>query len=46
MLLLMDGTSMFSDFGGVIQKRFKRDVSERMLEIKKELAAAGVIDDV
>jgi predicted nucleotide-binding protein len=45
MLLLKDGTSLFSDFGGIIQKRFTRDVSERIVEIKRDLVAAGILDD-
>ncbi|MBU1183061.1 MAG: nucleotide-binding protein [Acidobacteria bacterium] len=45
MLLLKDGTSLFSDFGGIIQKRFARDISEKVIEIKRDLVAAGVIDE-
>ena len=43
MLLLREGTSMFSDFGGIIQKRFASNVSEKIIEIRKDLEAAGVI---
>jgi predicted nucleotide-binding protein len=43
MLLLKEGTQMFSDFGGIIQKRFARNVSEKTSEIRRELAAAGII---
>ena len=43
MLLLKDGTSMFSDFGGIIQKRFTVNVSEKLPEIRKDLEAAGVL---
>jgi hypothetical protein len=46
MLLLKEGTSVFSDFGGIVQKRFTRDVAERVMEIKKDLVAAGVLEDV
>jgi predicted nucleotide-binding protein len=46
MLLLKEGTTLFSDFGGIIQKRFSQNISEAVLEIKKDLVAAGVIDDV
>lgn len=43
MLLLKEGTELFSDFGGIIQKRFRSNVSERMLEIRRDLEAAGVL---
>ena len=46
MLLLKEGTSLFSDFGGIIQKRFGQNISEKVLEIKRDLVAAGVIEDV
>jgi predicted nucleotide-binding protein len=45
MLLLREGTSLFSDFGGIIQKRFNRDISEKIIEIKRDLVAAGVLDE-
>jgi hypothetical protein len=45
MLLLKDGTSLFSDFGGIIQKRFAQNISEKVVEIKRDLVAAGVIED-
>lgn len=43
MLLLKEGTELFSDFGGIIQKRFRSNVSERLLEIRRDLEAAGVL---
>ena len=43
MLLLKEGTELFSDFGGIIQKRFRANVSERVIEIRKDLEAAGVL---
>jgi predicted nucleotide-binding protein len=43
MLLLKEGTELFSDFGGVMQKRFKTNVSECILEIRKDLEAIGVL---
>jgi len=46
MLILKEGTSLFSDFGGIIQKRFKINISERVIEIKRDLVSAGVIDDI
>ena len=46
MLLLKEGTSVFSDFGGIIQKRFRKDIREKLSEIKKDLIAGGVLDDV
>ena len=45
MLLLKEGTSVFSDFGGIIQKRFTQNISERIVEIKRDLVAAGVLDE-
>jgi predicted nucleotide-binding protein len=44
MLLLKEGTSMFSDFGGIIQKRFKANISELEREIRKDLTAAGILE--
>jgi predicted nucleotide-binding protein len=43
MLLLKEGTHMFSDFGGIIQKRFVRNVSEKIGEIRQELVAAKIV---
>ena len=43
MLLLKEGTEIFSDFGGIVQKRFKQNVAERLLEIRRDLEAAGVL---
>jgi predicted nucleotide-binding protein len=43
MLLLREGTSMFSDFGGVLQKRFVANVAEKSTEIRQDLEAAGVL---
>ena len=42
MLLLKDSTSIFSDFGGIIQKRFKSNVAELEGDIRKDLDAAGM----
>jgi hypothetical protein len=46
MLLLKENTSVFSDFGGIIQKRFAQNVSEKIVEIRRDLVAADVIEDV
>jgi len=46
MLLLKEGTLVFSDFGGIIQKRFAQNISEKIAEMKKDLITAGVLDDV
>lgn len=43
MLLLKEGTSMFSDFGGIIQKCFTTNISEKIMEMQKDLEAAGVL---
>jgi predicted nucleotide-binding protein len=42
-LLLKDGTSVFSDFGGIMLKQFRTNVAERIDEIRRDLIAAGVI---
>jgi predicted nucleotide-binding protein len=44
MLLLQAGTSLFSDFGGIIRKEFSKNVSEKAGEIRASLVAAGIID--
>lgn len=46
MLLLKEGTSLFSDFGGIIQKRFTQNISEKIIEIKKDIVAAGILDEI
>lgn len=43
MLLLQDGTEIFSDFQGIIQIRFKHKISEQFREIYKELKEAHII---
>ncbi len=43
MLLLKEGTSIFSDFGGIIQKRFMSNVSEKIVDIRRDLEAVGVL---
>lgn len=43
MMLLREGTSMFSDVGGIIQKRFTTNISERVVEIRKDLEVAGIL---
>jgi len=46
MLLLKEGTSIFSDFGGIFQKRFTTNISEKIVEIRRDLVNAGIIDAV
>ena len=46
MLLLKEKTSLFSDFGGIIQKRFSQNISEKVVEIRKDLVAAGILDEI
>ena len=46
MLLLKEGTSLFSDFGGIIQKRFSENIAEKVIDIKKDLIAAGILDKI
>ena len=43
LLLLKQGTSLFSDFGGIIEKRFVQNVSEKISEMRRELMTAGII---
>ena len=45
MLLLREGTSMFSDFGGIIQKRFSQNIKEKIIEIRGDLIAAGILPE-
>lgn len=45
MLLLKEGTTLFSDFGGIIQKRFAEHISEKVIQIKRDLIEAGVLDE-
>jgi predicted nucleotide-binding protein len=46
MLLLKEETSLFTDFGGIIQKRFARNISEKVMEIRNDLVAAGILDKI
>ncbi len=46
MLLLKEGTSIFSDFGGIVQKRFTKNVSEKLSEIRNDLIECGILDKV
>ena len=41
MMLLREGTSMLSDFGGIIQKRFTSNTPR--IEIRKDLKVAGIL---
>jgi predicted nucleotide-binding protein len=43
MLILKDGTEVFSDFSGIIQHRFTTNVSERFIDIQRDLKGAKVI---
>jgi len=45
MLLLKKETSIFSDFGGIIQKRFAQNISEKIVEIRGDLVTAGVLPE-
>lgn len=46
MLLLKEGTSIFSDFGGIVQKRFSKNVSEKISEIRNDLIECGILDKI
>jgi Predicted nucleotide-binding protein containing TIR-like domain len=43
LLLVKDGTRLHSDFDGLNQIRFRDDISEKFLDIKRELEAADLI---
>jgi predicted nucleotide-binding protein len=43
MLLLKEGTIVFSDFGGIIEKRFKEHISEKFIEIESDLKSSGML---
>jgi predicted nucleotide-binding protein len=45
MLLLKEGTSIFSDFSGIVQKRFHKEVAEKILEIRNELVGCGIMNN-
>lgn len=42
-LLLKEGTTIFSDFGGIMQKRFKGKIVEKVSEIRKDLEQMNII---
>lgn len=42
-LLLKDGTDIFSDFQGILQIRFKQEIVEKYRDIMMELKAMGLI---
>lgn len=46
MLLLKERTSMFSDFGGIVQKRFNSNITEKISEIRLDLIEVGILDKV
>lgn len=46
MLLLKESTSIFTDFGGIIQKRFSANVAEKVIEIRRDLIAAGILPEI
>jgi hypothetical protein len=43
--LLKEGTSLFSDFGGIIRKEFRKNISEKVTEIRRDLVAARIVDE-
>jgi hypothetical protein len=44
MLLLKEGTSIFSNFDGIIQKRFINNITEKIMEIKRDFLNSGILD--
>ncbi len=42
-LLLKSGTSIFSDFAGVVQRQFTKNVSECVPELRRDLTEAGML---
>ena len=43
-LLLKEGTTIFSDFGGIVQKRFIKRVAEKANEIRKDLEQMNILE--
>jgi predicted nucleotide-binding protein len=43
-LLLEEGTTIFSDFGGIVQKRFVKCVAEKTNEIRKDLEQMNILE--
>lgn len=43
-LLLKEGTTIFSDFGGIVQKRFVKCVTEKANEIRKDLEQMNILE--
>lgn len=43
-LLLKEGTTIFSDFGGIVQKRFIKHVAEKANEIRKDLEQMNILE--
>jgi len=43
-LLLEEGTTIFSDFGGIVQKRFIKRVAEKTNEIRKDLEQMNILE--
>jgi len=43
-LLLKEGTTIFSDFGGIVQKRFIKCVAEKANEIRKDLEQMNILE--
>jgi predicted nucleotide-binding protein len=43
MLLVQEGTTVFSDFQGIIQLRFKMSIEEQYKKIRDELDTAGLL---
>lgn len=43
-LLLKEGTTLFSDFGGIVQKRFIKRVAEKANEIRKDLEQMNILE--
>jgi predicted nucleotide-binding protein len=43
MLLLKVGTTVFSDFSGIVEKRFNEHISEKFIEIESDLKVSGML---
>jgi len=43
-LLLKEGTTIFSDFGGIVQKRFIKRVAEKANEIREDLEQMNILE--
>jgi len=46
MLLLKNETSIFSDFGSIVQGIFDKNVSEKIYDIRNDLIECGILKNI